>query len=47
MGVAFMHTGWGAACSKGLGEFPSVFDRFPAKKEWLSSDMNQTFLRLR
>ena len=46
MGVAFMHTGWRMACSKGLGEFPSVFDRFIAKKEWLSFDVNQTFLGL-
>ena len=45
-GVAFLHTGWRTACSKGFGECPSVFDRFPAKKECLSSDMNQTFLRL-
>ena len=45
-GVAFLHTGWRTACSKGLGECPSVFDRFLAKKEWLSFDVNQTFLGL-
>ena len=45
-GVAFLHTGWRMACSKGLGECPSVFDRFLAKKEWLSFDVNQTFLGL-
>ena len=45
-GVAFLHTGWRTACSKGLGECPSVFDRFLAKKEWLSFDVNQTFFGL-
>ena len=45
-GVAFLHIGWRTACSKGFGECPSVFDRFLAKKEWLSFDVNQTFLGL-
>lgn len=45
-GVAFLHAGWRTACSKDLGECPSVFGRLFVKKEWLSFDMNQTFFGL-
>lgn len=45
-GVAFLHIGWRTACSKDLGECPSVFGGLFAKKELLSFDMNQTFFGL-